>query len=79
MSKKVVTYKQVGENVLISKVDNSLLIKIDLDKELGPSSSGKTLVIGSTKGNKDLTNVLGVNCRIGINCYKYPPVKEVKE
>ena len=34
------------------KVDGNILtIKVDLSKEFGPSSSGETIIIASTKGN----------------------------
>jgi hypothetical protein len=34
------------------KVDGNILtIKVDLTKEFGPSSSGKTIIIGLTEGN----------------------------
>ena len=45
-----------------------LTIKIDITKELGPSASGKTILIATTEGNKSLPGVDGV--KIGVNVYK---------
>lgn len=44
-----------------------LTIRVDLTKEFGPSSSGKTTIIASTEGNVD---VPGSDMKIGLNCYK---------
>ena len=49
--------------------DNKLIIEIDLEKP-APSSSGKTLVVASTRGNA-VTDVLvdGQPVIIGLNAY----------
>lgn len=47
--------------------DDILIVKIDLKKDFGKSSSGKSIMIASTQGN---TNVLESDFKIGINCYK---------
>ena len=39
------------KNVEISVDGNILTIKVDLSKEYGPSSSGKTIIVASTEGN----------------------------
>lgn len=49
---------------------NILTIKVDLTKEFGPSSSGKTTILASTEGNLD---VPGSEVKIGLNCYKPRP------
>jgi len=49
---------------------NKLTITIDLEKEFGPSKSGKTIVIASTEGNQPVPDHEDI--KIGINCYKYP-------
>jgi hypothetical protein len=52
-----------------------LTITIDLTKNFGVSSSGKSEIVATTSGNMDLgaidTGVTGI--KLGINCYK--PVK----
>jgi len=49
-------------------VDGSILtVKIDLTKQFGRSSSGKTTVVASTRGNQDVGYD---NVKIGINAYK---------
>ena len=52
------------KNVELSVNDNTLVIKVDLTKEFGPSSSGKTIIVASTEGNFPLpgrTEVVGLN------------------
>lgn len=49
-------------------VDGSILtLKIDLSKEFGPSSSGKTIIIASTEGN---VSVPDRDVKVGLNVYK---------
>jgi len=40
---------------------------VDLTKEFGPSSSGKTTIVASTEGNQSLPNR---DEKIGLNVYK---------
>jgi hypothetical protein len=52
------------KNVEITVNNNTLTIIVDLTKEFGPSSSGKTIIIASTEGNFPLpgrTEVVGLN------------------
>ena len=50
------------------KVEGSLLtITVDLSKDFGPSSSGKTTIIATTEGN---VNVPERQEKIGLNVYK---------
>jgi len=39
------------KNVEMNVDGNILTIKVDLSKEFGPSSSGKTIIIASAEGN----------------------------
>ena len=51
------------------KVEGSILtIKVDLTKDFGPSSSGKTIIIASTEGNIAVPEKEEV--KIGLNIYK---------
>ena len=51
------------------KVDGNILtIKVDLTKEFGPSSSGKTIIIASSEGNVAIPEKEEV--KIGLNVYK---------
>ena len=56
------------KNVEMKVEDNILTIKVDLAKEFGPSSSGKTIIIGSTEGNVAIPGKEEV--KIGLNVYK---------
>jgi len=50
------------------KVEGTILtITVDLSKEFGPSSSGKTTIIATTEGN---VSVPGREEKIGLNIYK---------
>lgn len=55
-------------NIDYSITGNELTIKVDLSKNFGPSKSGKTIIIASSKGNIDVGN--GV--KLGLNLYKKP-------
>ncbi len=45
-----------------------LTIKVDLSKEFGLSSSGKTIIIASTEGNQSVPGKEGI--KVGLNVYK---------
>ena len=55
------------KNVEMKVEGNILTIKVDLTKEFGPSSSGKTIIIGSTEGNVAIPEKEEV--KIGLNVY----------
>ncbi len=55
------------KNVDLSVEGTMLTIKVDLAKEFGPSSSGKTTIIATTEGNVSLP---GREEKIGLNIYK---------
>mgnify|MGYP003443919132 CR=1 FL=1 len=60
-------------NTEVSKDGKTLVIKIDLTKDFGPSASGKTISIASTKGNQAIDGAGGA--RLGLNLYRYPTAK----
>jgi len=47
----------------------TLIIKVDLTKDFGPSKSGKTIIIASTEGN---VSVPDRDEKIGLNVYRRP-------
>ncbi len=55
------------KNVELSVEGTMLTIKVDLSKDFGPSSSGKTTIIASTEGNVNLPER---EEKIGLNIYK---------
>ena len=55
------------KNVELKVEGNTLTIKVDLTKEFGPSSSGKTIIVASTEGNQSLPDRVE---KIGLNVYK---------
>jgi hypothetical protein len=56
------------KNVDMKLEGNMLTIKVDLAKEFGPSSSGKTIIIASTEGNQSVEGKEDV--KVGLNVYK---------
>jgi hypothetical protein len=56
------------KNIVMKVEDNILTIKVDLTKEFGPSSSGKTIIVASTEGNLDVEG--HEKTKIGLNVYK---------
>jgi hypothetical protein len=55
------------KNVQMTVAGNILTITVDLTKEFGPSSSGKTIIIASTEGN---VAVPERDEKIGLNVYR---------
>ncbi|HEX9127497.1 MAG TPA: hypothetical protein VF948_13920 [Methylomirabilota bacterium] len=55
------------KNVQMTVAGNILTITVDLTKEFGPSSSGKTIIIASTEGN---ITVPEREEKIGLNVYR---------
>ena len=55
------------KNVEMSISGNILTITVDLSKEFGPSSSGKTIIIASTEGN---ISVPDREEKVGLNIYR---------
>ncbi len=56
------------KNVEMNLEGNILTIKVDITKEFGPSSSGKTIIIATTEGNIAIPDKDDV--KIGLNVYK---------
>ncbi len=56
------------KNVEMKLEGDVLTIKVDLSKEFGPSSSGKTIIIASTEGNQSVPDKEDI--KIGLNVYK---------
>ena len=55
------------KNVQMLVEGNILTIRVDLSKEFGPSSSGKTIIVASTEGS---VTVPDREEKIGLNVYK---------
>jgi len=55
------------KNVELTVEGTLLTIKVDLSKDFGPSSSGKTTIIATTEGN---VNVPEREEKVGLNVYK---------
>lgn len=55
------------KNVEMSIEGSVLTIRVDLSKEFGPSSTGKTILIASTEGNVTIPNRQE---KVGLNVYR---------
>ena len=56
------------KNVETKVEHGKLIITVDLSKELGPSASGKSVIIATTEGNVDVPGAPDV--KIGLNIYR---------
>ena len=56
------------KNVEMTLKGNILTITVDLSKEFGPSSSGKTIIIATTEGNAAVPG--REDAKVGLNVYK---------
>jgi hypothetical protein len=64
------------QNVTLKRDGKKLLIEIDLSKEFGPSASGKTIMIATTRGNVAVPGEDAVV--VGLNCFRYASAKKAK-
>jgi hypothetical protein len=60
--------RTVMKNVEMRVEGNILTIKVDLAKDFGPSSSGKTIIIASTEGNVVVDG--HEEAKVGLNVYR---------
>ena len=58
----------VGQGVEIDVQKGILVIKVDLSQNFGPSTSGKSIIIGSTGGNVSVPGQELV--KVGVNVYR---------
>jgi hypothetical protein len=65
------------KNVTMKVEGSKLFIEVDLSKEYGESSTGKSIIISTTEGNQDVPNVDDV--KIGLNIYKKVVAKPAKK
>ena len=57
------------KNIEMTVEGETLVVKVDLSKDFGPSKSGKTIIVASTEGN---VSVPDRDEKIGLNIYRYP-------
>lgn len=56
------------KNIELRVEHGKLIVTVDLSKELGPSSSGKSVMIATTEGNVEVPGAPDV--KIGLNVYR---------
>ena len=69
LSKSIFKEIYLMKNIEMTVEGETLVIKVDLSKDFGPSKSGKTIIIASTEGN---VSVPDREVKIGLNIYRYP-------
>jgi hypothetical protein len=57
------------KNVEMTVEGETLIIKVDLSKDFGPSKSGETIIVASTEGN---VAVPDRDEKVGLNVYRRP-------
>ena len=55
------------KNVEMTVEGDILTLKVDLSKEFGPSSSGKTIIVATTEGNATVPDRAE---KVGLNVYR---------
>jgi hypothetical protein len=58
----------IGKNIEIVVKDGKAIITIDLAKNFGLSSSGKSIIIASSEGNAEIPGAPGT--KLGLNIYR---------
>jgi hypothetical protein len=56
------------ENVEVKVEGNVMVVRVDLSKRLGPSASGKTIMVATTSGNIRVPGFESV--KLGLNVYE---------
>jgi hypothetical protein len=64
--------QNVGDNIKATLEGKKLTLEIDTTKDFGPSKSGKTNVVASSRGN---AQVGSDGVIIGVNIYRYLTAK----
>ena len=64
------------ENIVMRREGPKLIVEIDLSQDHGPSTSGKTNIVASTRGNAPVPGT--EDTFIGINCFRYAEPKKKK-
>jgi hypothetical protein len=59
------------KNVVMRIEGNKLIMEVDLTKDFGPSSTGKSLTVATSSGNVSVPGKDGF--KVGLNVYKKPP------
>lgn len=57
-------------NIITKVTGTKLVIEVDLTKERGLSSSGKTIIVASTEGNAKIPEWTKGEVQFGLNVYK---------
>lgn len=56
------------KNITMTTKGNTLTIVVDLSKNYGTSTSGKSLIIASSEGNQSIPDTDGI--KLGLNIYR---------
>ncbi len=64
------------DNLSMKREGNRLVIEVDLSREVGPSSTGKTQIIATSHGNTPVPGA--ADTFIGLNCFRYTAPRPVR-
>lgn len=57
------------QNIAMRRDGTKLVIEIDLTSDFGPSASGKTVIVASSRGNVAVPG--SPDTFVGLNCFRY--------
>jgi hypothetical protein len=57
------------ENIAMKRDGSKLVIEIDLSQDQGPSASGKTILVATTRGSAPVPG--SEDTFVGLNCFRY--------
>src|SRR5437879_1277075 len=60
--------RDIMQNVVMRVEDNKLLIEVDLTTSFGPTESGKSILIGSTRGTVSVPGHEEI--KVGVNVFR---------
>jgi hypothetical protein len=66
--------KIVGSNFTGLVQGDELILRINLKKSVGPSNTGKTMIIATTRGNIPILD--DGQTVMGLNIFRYPQAKK---
>ena len=64
------------QNMSMRVNGTKLVIEIDLAQDFGPSASGKTVIVASSRGNVQVPGT--EETYLGLNCFRYVTPKGAK-
>lgn len=61
-----ITLGDTANQISVKEEGDEIVVRFKKDKQIGPSSSGKSTLIATTRGNQKLPNGM----TLAVNCYR---------